>query len=456
MKKYTQIILLFFFAISLSGCEKFLEERSDRALSVPTTVEDFQAMLNNSNDHSNEYCASGEVSSDDYYLSDADFNALELESEKRLYTWQPSYVSRPQPLGGNDWYNCYRGIYACNSIIKGIEDNNLIGSEADITKGQALVYRAARYLDGVQVWAPAFNEQTADTDLGLVLRVDPDMNIPSVRSSVRQTYDLIVSDLTEAISLLPTEQRTASLPSKAAALGLLARAYLNMGEYQKALQNAQEALQVTSAKVIDFNKLDSNADFPIPTVNYISAETILLTNIYYSNPLRQSLAKINPILYNLYTDGDLRKVIYFMENADKTYSFKGTHYGGLGLMNILTPAEMLLIVAECNARLGNLLNSAEALNQLLIKRYKVNEFSPYTFANQQTALQTILDERRKELVMRGLRWPDIKRLNRDGHNIVLTRQVNGQILTLTPNDQRYSIAIPEEVVEIGGVGQNPR
>lgn len=454
MKKNIQITALLILHLFLfSGCEKFLEEKSDKRLSVPTTIEDFQAMLNNYNDLTNDFIASGEVSTDDYYLLDADLSTLAFESDRRLYSWQPDYVSRPQ---AHEWYICYRGIYACNSIIKGLEDNNLTGVKADNIKGQALVFRAFRYLDGMQVWAPAYDKQTASNDLGMVLRVDPDMNIPSVRSTVQQTYDLIIKDLTDALPLLPNEPSNTALPTKAAAHGLLARAYLYMSEYEKALLNAQDALQFTNAQVIDFNTLNPNADFPIPANNFTSEETILHTSLNYAYPLAQSIAKITPALYNMYADGDLRKVIYFMQNTDNTYSFKGTHYGFFSLMNILAPSEMLLTIAECNARLGNLTNASETLNQLMIKRWKVDEFTPYAFTDNTVALQTILEERRKELVMRGLRWPDIKRLNRDGANITLTRTVNGQIIILPPNDLRYAIAIPEEVIEISGIQQNPR
>lgn len=457
MKKYIQISPLFFLTlIFLSGCEKFLNEKSDKRLSIPSTVEDFQAMLNNHNDNSNYFNSSGEVSADDYFISDADFNSLEYESDKRLYTWQPDYVSRPQPTAGNEWFHCYRGINTANSVLKGLEDNNLTGAKADFVKGQALVYRAARYLDGVQVWAPVYNEQTAATDLGMVLRVDPDMNIVSVRSTVQETYDLIINDLSQAIDLLPEQQSSTVLPSKAAAHGLLARTYLFMGEYEKALQHAETSLLNTTAKVLDFNTLDSNAPFPIPVTNSVSEETILWTTILYAFPLRQAIAKIDSTLYKLYNNDDLRKVVYFRVNNDNTVSFKGTHYGGQSLMNILTPAEMLLTASECYARLGSLSEASNSLSQLMIKRWKSGDFTPYAFTNKETALQTILQERRKELVMRGLRWPDIKRLNRDGWNIVLTRQINGESFLLQPNDLRYAIAIPEEVIEIGGVQQNPR
>lgn len=58
--------------------------------------------------------------------------------------------------------------------------------------------------------------------------------------------------------------------------------------------------------------------------------------------------------------------------------------------------------------------------------------------------------------MRGLRWMDLKRLNKDSANIILTRQVNGQTYTLQPNDLRYALPLPEDIIQITGMQQNPR
>ncbi|MEN5196974.1 RagB/SusD family nutrient uptake outer membrane protein [Sphingobacterium faecium] len=457
MKKIIKISILSVLPIILfSGCGKFLEEKSDKALSVPTTVEDYQAMLNNFGTLNTNFIAAGEVSSDDYYLSDADFKGLFYESDKRLYTWQPDYVTRPVSSAGDEWYNCYQAIYVCNSVLQGLEENGLTGTKADNIKGQALVFRAARYLDAVLIWSPSYNKQTANKDLGMVLRLDPDMNIPSVRSSVQQTYDLIIQDLTAATVLLTPDPLGPTIPTKDVAYGLLARTYLFMGEYEKALHSAENALKYTNAQIIDFNELDPNSDFPIPAINNVSEEMMIWSVIFFTDQLDRSIAKIAPDLYKLYDNNDLRKVIYFGKNEDESYFFKGTHLGTAGLANSLTPAEMQLIVAECNARLGNLTGATAALNKLMIKRYQSNNFKPFTFENDKIALRKILEERRKELVMRGLRWLDIKRLNRDGYNITLTRTVDEQTYTLPPNDFRFAIAIPETVIEISGILPNPR
>lgn len=455
-KKHYQIILIFTSLLTFSGCEKFLEEKSDKRLATPTTLKEFKALLNNSSLNFS-YHSMGEVSSDDLYLKEEDFNGLFYEADKRLYTWQPAYVSHDLASDRNEWYKCYSAIFVCNSVLRGIEENNLKGKEADELKGQALVFRAARYLDGVQIWSPVYDSQSSDIDLGMVLRLDPDMNTPSVRASVKETYDQIIKDLTAAVPLLPTTSLAPTLPSKSAAYGLLSRTYLVMGEYLKALENVEKALGFYN-KLIDFNELDSGADFPIPMTNQTSLETIFLMQMYGSMVLNLNIAKISPFFYELYGEEDLRKQIYFRDDGNGNRIFKGTHTGHSGLVSSITTSELLLIEAECNARLGRLKEAEKTLNILLKKRMKTIAQSNIStfFTNKENALKFILEERRRELVFRGLRWMDIKRLNRDGADITLERTLNDQVFTLSPNDLKYAIALPEDLIEISNIQQNPR
>jgi hypothetical protein len=98
------------------------------------------------------------------------------------------------------------------------------------------------------------------------------------------------------------------------------------------------------------------------------------------------------------------------------------------------------------------------LNYLLSKRYRtVPVFTPLTAATAEEALQIVLRERRKELVGRGLRWYDLRRLNKDPRFAqTLTRVVNGQTYILPPNDPRYTHLIPFEVIALTGMQQNQR
>jgi len=58
--------------------------------------------------------------------------------------------------------------------------------------------------------------------------------------------------------------------------------------------------------------------------------------------------------------------------------------------------------------------------------------------------------------MRDLRWMDIKRLNKEGANISLRRTVNGITYSLQPNDNKFALPLPETIIRISGMTQNPR
>lgn len=123
----------------------------------------------------------------------------------------------------------------------------------------------------------------------------------------------------------------------------------------------------------------------------------------------------------------------------------------------LATDEMYLIRAESYARTGKVSEAISDLNILLQNRYKTGTFTPYsTSLSEKQALDTILSERRKELPFRGLRWADIRRLNKEGANITLTRRLNGQIHTLPPNDLRYVLPIPPDVLRLSNIENNPR
>lgn len=453
MKKKFTLIILLTLSIMFSSCNKYLEEKSDKRLATPTTIADLKALLHHNNMFLS-FSSAGQVSSDDLIINDNDYNGLSYDSDKRLYSWKPDYVSKGVGSIGNNWQYCYSQIFVCNSVLQSLIDNNLSGSEADEVKGQALVLRAARFLDGAQVWTPIFNVLTANEELGMVLRLDPDMNIKSTRASVQQTYDQIINDLSTAIPLLPANSTFSGIPTKGSAYGLLARTYLILGKYELARENAKSALQQKNV-LIDFNLLKSSDPFPVAGTQIYNPDEILFfsTMTIYDIDINSAI-KVNPELYNLYQDGDLRKEMYYKQ-GNGGYLYKGSQ-SRAGLFNGPTTAEMLLIISECYARDNKILEAKQALDQLRIKRWKSEKYKTSNFINKEQAMKAIFQERRKELAFRSLRWSDLKRLNRDGANISMTRIINGELLTLSPNDKRYAIALPEDLIAIAQIPQNPR
>jgi hypothetical protein len=125
----------------------------------------------------------------------------------------------------------------------------------------------------------------------------------------------------------------------------------------------------------------------------------------------------------------------------------------------LATDEMYLIRAECNARKNKKTEALNDLNALLVKRWKTNTFTHIDTPTADAALQVILQERRKELCFRGIRWTDLRRLNQDPRfAVTLKRGLLGSttLFTLPPNSDRYVYPIPDSEILFSGVPQNPR
>ena len=449
------LTLLIVFLPILTGCEKFLDEKQNQSLITPGQVQDLQSLLDNNSQINNSDVNSAEISADNYFLTEGDFNSLS-EFERNMYVWNP--VNLFEPGINNAWVIMYAKIYKANVVLYEIEK---IDKSVDISlwnnlKGQALFLRAKSFLQVASVWSPAYDSTIDGKDLGIPLRLDPNFNTKSTRSSVHETYSQIVSDLKLAIPLLPESPIHVFRASKAAVYGMLARTYLFMREYRQAGLYADSCLQLKD-NLMDYNipiegYFDPSESYPFTRFNpeVIYEETMEYpSSLYYGNIAEE--------LYRSYDENDLRKAVFFNTGGIGPEGFRGDYDGSLGIFAGLATDEVILTRAECYAREGNLVAAMTDLNTLMIKRWKNNgTFVPFTASDPSDALKKILTERRKELLFRRLRWMDIKRLNKENAGIVLTRILEGKTYRLAPNDLRYALPIPEDVIKISGMPQNPR
>lgn len=444
--KNLKYILLTFTALALIGCEKFLDERSQSNLRIPTKVSDFQSLLDNYSAMNYMDLSSAEMVAGDFYLTDADW-ASRSEQERRLYLWETSNV-----LGatGNDWVNMYNMVYRANTVIEGSAEVNALHNNKDWNNvlGQAYYYRAKSFLQLLGSYALAYDEK--EENPGIALRLGTDFNAKSVRSSVTQGYGQVVEDLKKSLNLLALTPVHVMRPSKPAAHALLARTYLMMRKYEQAGLHADSCLQLKN-ELIDYNSLNQSLTNPFVMFN---AETIHYTRFQNPSSMSNIRAKINLDIINTYADGDLRKTVLYRQ-TNGTYAQRGSYSGETIPFGGLATNEIYLIRAECNVRANRILEAMSDLNKLLKTRWDKNKtFVPLVANNQNTALALVLTERRKELAMRGLRWGDIKRLNKEGANISLTRIINGVTYELKANSLRFANPIPEKVIETSGMEQN--
>jgi hypothetical protein len=247
-------------------------------------------------------------------------------------------------------------------------------------------------------------------------------------------------------------------PAKPAAYALLSRLYLVMQDYPNALLYADSCLKKVDS-ILNYNTLVSTVNFPIPALN---REVIFQATL--GDDLQAGLGVnciVDSTLYRSYDNNDLRKTLFYKTGTTGQINFVGTYTGGTAssvskAFGGIATDELYLTRAECYARTGNVAAALNDLNKLMIARWKTGTFVPFTAANADEALAIILRERRKETPFRGLRWLDLRRLNSEGANITLTRILNGEKYTLPPNDPKYALPIPPDVITISGMPQNDR
>lgn len=451
-------IVCVFIVLLLWGCKKdFLELRPDKALTVPSTFADFRALLDYSSDVMNYDPSLSTVSMDDFYLGENGLQGLTTVVEQNAYVWA-SDLAQAQSL--TDWSRMYQQVFYCNVVLEGLEKmdkESKVDQNWGRLKGAALFYRANAFYNLVQCFTRAYQKQTAGSDLGIPLRVDSDLNQVVKRASLEESYQKIVGDLKEAVGLLPKNELILTRPVKNAALALLSRVYLMMGDFVNAKGYAEQSLQ-ENASLIDYNSLNLTAlrPFPVFFPNQQNAEVIFYSRMISYSYLNSALTFVDPALYSSYENDDLRKKAFFAERAGVRFAFKGNYSGSSTFFSGLSTREMYLIKAECAARLGNLEEARSTIATLLSKRYKAGVLLPSGPLNEDL-LTWILLERRKELIGTGLRWSDLKRLNLDTRFAKdLSRSVNGVSYSLPANDKRYVFPIPLNEILLTGISQNER
>lgn len=448
--KLNHILVILIFSTCILSCKKYLDKKSNSTFTVPTTIADLQAVLDDAANMNLQSPSFGENSADDFFLLDAIYNARG-EKDRNAYKWTPFDYVYP-----NDWNIGYFPVYNANLCLERIElipktTQNSLGW--DNIKGSALFYRAYHFLNLAWTFSRAYDNTSAQTDLGIVLRLVADPNVPSVRASVEDTYRQIITDAKEATLYLPDNPQHVMRPSKAAAYGLLARTYLSMRQYDSSLKYSNLSLQIKN-QLVDYNTINIAAALPFTRFN---TETIFYTEMSRSyTGVFPVNAFIDTMLYAAYATNDRRRAAFYT-TVTGYQRFKGT-YAGVNntLFTGIATDEIYLIRAESYARTGDKNAALSDLNTLLAKRYNTAGFVPVTAATAQQAVSIILLERRKELLMRGLRWADLKRLNKEAFNIVLTRIIAGQTFTLPPNDNRYALPLPKDIIDQTGMPQNPQ
>lgn len=458
--KNTVCILGVGIVLIFTSCTKsFLDEKPSSSIVDPHTLSDFQRLL----DRQLMYETPDLLvrSTDEYYWTSEYWQSQSLEWIRNIYMWNPEIYVDANTVG--DWNVLYEQVFYTNVVLEGLKKlpkTEANRDEWDRIKGNALFSRAFAFFTAAQLWAPPYDPNTTTIDLGIPIRLVADINAPTTRASVQETYMQILTDLKESELLLTNDidSRYPNRVSRPAVLGFLSRVYLYMRDYQKAGQYADQYLKLRS-ELIDYNSLNTtiNNPFPVPGANIeVALHRGMITSSGFTNRYPDNICDSN--LYNMYDENDLRKKLFFqISNATGNLVRKSGYCGTLpNFFSGIATDEIYLIRAESLAREGKNDLAMNDINTLLRNRYETGSFSDLSAENMEQALEVIFNERRKELFTRSLRWMDCRRLNSEGRNISLRRLIDGVEYILPAKDKRWTYPIPPDVIALTGIPQNER
>ncbi len=414
------------------------------------------------------------------------------------------------------WFSDYSIIASCNFAIKSFE--NLLANNPDLTEkdkatlkdyiAEAYMTRVMAYWDLVTKYCKAYEPETAAETLGLPLQKEyaptADRSKYPGRSSLEDTYQLILSDLEKAGDLSTEGAANSKYWTIDCVNAMRARVLLNMKNYSDAYDVALALVQSDtydlaknvdqlkslwnndSSKELLFASAGSYQDPPTSTGSYYIYDNSAQDG---STPNSQYLPSQTLIdLYGATPEErakDYRYAIYFQtrpinvegvakQDMEVFWKFVGNqiyrskpeiiNYRNAGKPFRL--AEQYLILAECAANLGKATDSKEGtvkwLTDLRSARLEEGAALPITANN---AMNYVKDEWNREFVGEGFRMINMKRwgdkIKRgDSQNSNMTKSgANYDGLERENTDPRFVWPIPKAEIDanpqIGWANQNP-
>ncbi len=378
-----------------------------------------------------------------------------------FYRWE---MQATEPTAESLWYEDYGGIVSVNYTIEAykklISEAKFEEEDMDLLRNylaEAYFCRAVLYWDLVTKFCPAYDpaKHEAGTDLaGLPLQTtySPTSDVSKYpgRSSLKATYDLIISDLANALDITEVGEANSNYYTKDLVMAMMARVYLNMKDWLnaanyagKVIDSGRYELADTDAEVESLFRMDvskeiifvvlvnvndlptstgsvyindsENGDGSTPDPHYIPSQTLI--DLYGTTPEARQKDWRYPIFFKTHKiaaqgagENDLELLWKFVGNPDLQSVKNKINHCNAGKFRL---AEMYLTLAEAGANLGGAYIDAasDALNDL--REARVSGYTRVPYNNVETLLPEIKNEWSREFIGEGFRMINLKRWNDD-------------------------------------------
>lgn len=374
------------------------------------------------------------------------------------------------------WESNYAGIYRANQVLLNIDKPaDYTGNAKNQFIGEAKFMRALFYFDMVRAF-------------GAVPLVTAQISIDEARNqrraSVDDVYNLIISDLKDAVDKLPlAAAMEKGRASKGAATALLGKVYI----YRKDYTNAKDLLN-KAANDFGYNLVPNFATMWNPatednseiifTMKYVESvngqmlSTAFIPNGGVYNIVERGVETALPSwsLNKLYVAGDKRKANTITDlvvsptapNDPPVFypyvsKFANKHlYNTSGLdIPVIRYADVLLLQAEALYNTNDKGGALAALNKVRERAFgdATHNYTAADIAAPADFLDKLLLERQLELAFEGERWFDLVRTGK--FLTVMTKEERlyvpannaAQTVTLTPQAYMAVFPVPQRQID---------
>ena len=391
----------------------------------------------------------------------------------------------------------YAGLYTvigrCNFYLDQVDalretlTNDIDIQTLDQYTGEVYCARGLAYAELIKCFCEAYKgDEEAKNQLGVVLRTSYFKEEPVKRANLKDSYARVIYDLEKAIELLDEDNSyyDSAYFTQAAAQAIRARVALYMGDWQTAVDYSTKLINNTERFELLLASYTVTSD-GMNEVDYLwhydSGYEVIwrigYTSTSYGGALGQNFLSFNndytyyypdyvpaQAALKLYNSADARYNAYFAElqtgySHQLSWPLLIKYYGNRELMSLyiyhvnmpkpIRLAEQYLIRAEAYCNLGKY--SAASTDLSALRKARMKSGSSTVSVSETNWLQTISDERVRELFMEGFRLNDLKRWGMGFERTTQASvQAEGSRLKVDASNPRFVWPIPKHEIEAPG------
>jgi|MDTD01.1.fsa_nt_gb starch-binding outer membrane protein, SusD/RagB family len=451
MKKLNIYIIAIIVAISSVSCKKMLEIEPEGATLEEDAInspEDLVPVLNAIYDvAANTMGGRTQLFND--LLSDDQANPPSNNDYQEIYNRAVLFFNGTTK---NVYTDLYRIVNRANVIAYQLD--RFPNADAQLRQkllAESRFLRALAHFETVKLWAQPYGYTSDNSHPGIVIRTTPTTE-PKARASVKEVYDLIISDLEYAVNNLPTTN--GNYADKQAAQAMLASVYFQMNRFADAAQLANDVINTgkysfDTAQINRFVKPDSSTEtiFKFVSTSNVDNRAKDFTGNYRTDNNPNPALRLSADLYFTIVGDTLDKrksLVRIFNEGQGNNEYYGSAKFDFDWASVpyVHLTALKLLRAEALAESNQDLSTAIAdVNEIRKRAYGAGHKQLALNALPQAIIDAARYERRIELMCEGNRVQDLKRRGANGEAITIRTanwNCNGMLIQF-PIEEKTSL-----------------